>query len=240
VALALDVAEVLPMERRGPYWQSLCAERWPGGASNYPRESQYETDATDYHKRLYLTYRTIDLLHTIEQFGLQHVEAELNAVEPYVSYIKCTSATAVARAPFKRLGRVETLELSRCDLGRCSTMPGPLENLSDALATGLPRLKSLNLSRNSLADGDVLYLCGILISRRPSIEHLDLPWNRMTNISLTEGIGRLIAETDITHMELGFNDTSPSGRAMCMDVAKRRNKEASTSPSRPKVRVAFI
>lgn len=58
--------------------------------------------------------------------------------------------------------------------------------------------------------------------------------------SLKEGLGRLIAETDITHVELGFNDTSASGRAACMDIAKRRNKEASTSPSRPKVRVTFI
>jgi hypothetical protein len=57
--------------------------------------------------------------------------------------------------------------------------------------------------------------------------------------SLKEGIGRLIAETGITHMELGFNDTSAGGRTACMDIAKRRNKEASTSPSRPKVRVAF-
>jgi hypothetical protein len=57
-ALALDVAEVLPTERRGPYWQSLCAERWPGG-TNYPPECNYESNARDYHKRLYLTYRTI-------------------------------------------------------------------------------------------------------------------------------------------------------------------------------------
>jgi hypothetical protein len=84
-------------------------------------------------------------------------------------------------------------------------MPGPLENLADALATGLPRLKSLNLSRDALADADVLYLCGstrernlhphathmhhgshfvtvtVLLARRPGIEHLDLAWNRMTD-----------------------------------------------------------
>jgi hypothetical protein len=35
----------------------------------------------------------------------------------------------------------------------------PLANLSDALATALPRLKRLDLSRNSMVDSDVLWVC---------------------------------------------------------------------------------
>jgi hypothetical protein len=69
----------------------------------------------------------------------------------------------VRRAPFKLLERVEVLIAGSCRLG--SRPEGdkpdddPLANLTDALATALPRLKRLDLSRNSMGDSDVLWVC---------------------------------------------------------------------------------
>jgi ribosomal protein S12 len=57
--------------------------------------------------------------------------------------------------------------------------------------------------------------------------------------SLADGVLCLISETNITQMKLGFNDTSPAGRALCTRAVEQRNRQPSSS-GRPKIRVSFI
>jgi hypothetical protein len=73
-ALGLSVEDLLPAERRDPYWRHLCSDRWPGGV--YPECNHDAAAEEDYHKRLYLTYRAIGTLTHARTHRTTHVNAE--------------------------------------------------------------------------------------------------------------------------------------------------------------------
>ncbi len=113
-------------------------------------------------------------------WGDAHVSRESHTVAPFVRFIRLQSSDAgvvhcvmfgnatptnynisgsVMRAPLTLFTNLEQLELAKCQLGIANESPGPIEKLAE-LIQALPRLRYLGLARNSLGDGDALFLLG--------------------------------------------------------------------------------
>lgn len=236
VALALQVEDLLPIDRRGQYWRSLCDERWPG--KTHPRhfKSRREIHDEDFHKQLYLSYRVMDLFHSGACWGTEHIESETLLVEQFVTFIKLESVNAVMHAPLLLLQHLENLELERCRLGRATCTPGPIEKLADTIGR-LPRLERLGMARNDLSDANGLFLMSAL-RYLPRMKTLDLTWNRLTDTCLQEGISLLIRDANITTIHLFGNDFSAAGRSACLNAVKELNQR--TKAGKPRIEVRFL